>query len=203
MSNRYRSQRYRKPDDKEVKKIFFLQYDLEELFYEEQILDFMSIARQGVAGEFYFAKEENPRWRPGSNKKRFRGTDNYIIGVGNRPSDLARYVAEKTHRQIISGKQLPSRLRDLPPKLIDRIVANLRYQAVLSAVNVMVTGGELWYDMGLGTWNVSQSSVDGFLEDRSFRKAAKRAIKDDYRPWHGRPSRDRGQMPEGVSVSFA
>lgn len=203
MSKRRRSQGYRRPDEKELHKILFLKYELEELFFEEEILDFMTVARQSVAGEFYFAKEENPRWRQDSNKKRFRGTDNFIIGVSGRPSDLARYIAKKTHRQIICGKQLPCDLRELSPKMIERILATARYDVVLRTVNAMIDNGEIRYDIGVGTWNVNQSNIDDFLDDRFFRKEAKRAIKDDYRPWHGRPGRDRGRMPEGVSVSFA
>ncbi len=203
MSKRYRAKRHRVPDKEEQKRIFFQPYELEELFFEEEILDLMSIARQGVAGEFYFAREENPRWRPGSDKKRFRGTDNFIIGVGGRPSDLARHVAEKTHRQIVNGKQLPCKLKELSPGLVERIVAIARYDVVLRTINAMIANGEIRYDTGIGTWNVNQSNIDDFLDDRSFRKEAKRAIKDDYRPWHGRPGRDRGRIPEGVSVSFA
>lgn len=193
---------YRQPSQEEVTKIFFLQYELDELFMEEEIIDLMTIARQSVAGEFYFACEENPRWRPGSDKKRFRGTDNFIIGVGDRPKHLARFVTDKTHRQIISAKQLPSRLAALSPKLVDRIVASARYDIVIRTINAMIENGEIRYDYGLGTWNVNQSNIDDFLDDRAFRKTAKR-IKNDYRPYHGRPGRDRGRVPEGVSVSFA
>lgn len=119
-ANWRRTKHYRQPSKKEVSKILFLQYELEELFNDGEIIDLMATARQSVAGEFYFAREENPRWRPGSDKKRFRGTDNFIIGVGGRPSDLAQFVANKTHRQIISARQLPHHLASLSPKLIEK-----------------------------------------------------------------------------------
>jgi hypothetical protein len=76
------SKRYRQPGEKELTKIFFLEYELDELFFEEEIEDFLSVAHQGIAGEFYYAKEVNPRYKPGSGKKLYRCTDNYIIGVG-------------------------------------------------------------------------------------------------------------------------
>lgn len=201
-ANWRRTGRYRQPEQEELKRIFFREYELEELFTEEEVIDLMSTARQSVAGEFYFACEENPRWRPGSDKKRFRGTDNFIIGVGGKPSELARFVAQKTHRQIVSAKQLPSNLAALQPKLVEMIVRAARYSIVLHAINAMIENGEIRYDHGLGTCNVSQSNIDDFLDDRAFRKVAKR-IKNDYRPYHGRPGRDRGRVPEGVSVSFA
>lgn len=201
-TNWRRTRRYRQPEQEELKRIFFRDYELDKLFTEEEIIDLMSTARQSVAGEFYFACEENPRWRPGSDKKRFRGTDNFIIGIGGRPSDLARFVTAKTHRQIVSAKQLPCHLAALSPKLVERIVASARYDVVIQTINTMIENGEIRYDYGLGTWNVNQSNIDDFLDDRAFRKAARR-IKNDYRPYHGRPGRDRGRVPEGVSVSFA
>ncbi len=203
MSKWGKTQKHRRPDEKELNKIFFMHYELSELFFEEEIIDLMIVARQSVAGEFYFAKEENPRWRSGSDKKRFRGTDNFIIGIGGKPSDLARYIAERTHRQIVCRKQLPQHLKELSPKLIERIIGAVRYDIVLNAINAMIKNGEIRYDIGIGTWNINQSNIDSFLNDRAFRKVARHAIKNDYRPWHGRPGRDRGRMPEGVSVSFA
>lgn len=206
MRNRRRtSKHYRQPEDEELTKIFFLRYELEELFTEEEIVDFMSVARQSISGEFFFAVERNPRYKRGSNKRPFRGTENYIIGVGGRPSDLARYVTEKTHRQIVSTKCLPCHLTMLKPKLVERIVYAARYDIVLRTINAMMKNGEIRYDEGLGTWNVNQSNIDDFLDDRAFRKAIKRSLKVDDRNYHGavRSQSKRRGRPEGVSVSFA
>ncbi|HET8689897.1 MAG TPA: hypothetical protein VFL81_00435 [Candidatus Saccharimonadales bacterium] len=198
-----RTTKHRQASDKELAKIFFLHYELEEIFYPEEIIDLMATARQAVAGEFYFACEQNPRWKPGSNKKRFRGTDNYIIGVGDRPSELARHITKQTHRQLVSTKQLPCGLQELSPKLLERIVARARYDVVLRTVNAMIKAGDIRYDVGTGTWEVNQSNIDDFVADRDYRKEIKRQLKFDDRAWHGRPRRDRGRVSEGVSVSFA
>lgn len=204
MSKSWRSTaKHRQATDKEIAKIFFLHYELDDIFYPEEIDKLMETARRAVAGEFYFACEQNPRWRPGSDKKRFRGTDNYIIGVGHRPSELARHVAQRTHRQLIATWQLPARLQELSPKLVERIVSQARYDLVLQTVNAMIVAAEVRYDYGTGTWEVNQSNIDDFMTDRHNRKEVKRQLKFDDHSWHGRPRRDRGRMPEGVSVSFA
>ncbi|HET6622510.1 MAG TPA: hypothetical protein VFG56_01100 [Candidatus Saccharimonadales bacterium] len=197
-----RTTKHRQASDKELSKIFFLHYELEEIFYEEEIIDFMAAARQAVAGEFYFACEQNPRWKPNSDKKRFRGTDNYIIGVSDRPSELAQHITKQTHRQLICTKQLSGELRELSPKLVERIVARARYDIVLRAINAMIRAGEIRYDHGTGIWEVNQSNIDDFVADRHYRKEVKQQMFND-RAWHGRPRRDRGRVPEGVSVSFA
>lgn len=195
--------RHRQPSGSELTRIFFRPYELDELFTDEEIEQLVSLARLSIAGEFFFAMEENPRFRPGNGMKRYRNTDNYIIGIGGRVSDIARYVANKTHRQIVSSKQLPSELSDLADNLVDKIVANARYDLLLVAADAMRSNAEVWYDEALGVWNVSQSCVDEFHAYRLDRKA-QRAQKVDDRAWHGRPERDRGRaVPAGVSVSFA
>ena len=199
MSNWRRSQKYRQPDRKERNKIFFTGYQLGELFSEEEIADLVSTARQRVIGEFFYATERNPRYRPGSGMKARRGTDNYICELSIRPSELARYVLRKMHRTFVTRHQLPGEMSDLPPKLIEMVIQQTQYNLILLAVNTMRQRGEVWYDEALGIWQVRQSSVDEFLE---FRRVA-RSVKVDDRSWHGRPSRDRGAIPEGVSVSFA
>ncbi len=203
MPRRHRAKDYRQPKREELNKIFFLQYGLQELFDPEDIEDFLSVALHAVAGEFHYAKELNPRYSLGSNKRLYRCTDNYIIGVGGKPSELARYISKMTHRKIVPAKCLPSQLYELSPKLVERIVATARYDLILLSVNAMVHDGQIRYDEGRGIWEASQSSIDGFLVDKDLRRVIRRAMKNDHRPWHGRPSRDRGKMPEGVSVSFS
>lgn len=193
--------RYRRPTNEEAVKIFFKEYELEELFYFDEVEEFLTVAYQAIAGEFYYAVEVNPRFKLGSNNKLYRGTDNYIIGVGGRPSDLASYIAKSTHRKIVPAKRLPDGLSDLVPKLVDKIVSKARGDIVLLAVNAMAENGEIRYDEALGTWNICQSNVDSFLCDKAMRSSVKRAMKYDDRAWHGRPRRDRGKVPTGISVS--
>ena len=185
--------RHRQATRQEISKITYLGYELSELFDEEEIADIVSIAKHSVAGEFFHAKEFNPRAGINRKKKLYVNTDNYIIGVANRPGQLARYVAEMTHRQIVHQSQLPSDLRELHQSFVDAIVAQARYNAVLIAINLMKDDGNIWYDEGRGIWCIEETVVESFLEDDDFRRKTKRAVKNDFRPFHGRPNRDRSR----------
>lgn len=202
MARSRKAKQYREPTREEQKRLF-TGFELTELFSEREIDDFVSVARHSIAGEFFFAHEENPRYQPNKRMQRFRRTDNYIIGIGGRQSELARFVTKNTHRQIISRRHLPCSLNELPPRLVEAVVNKVCYTIVLTTVNAMRHSGEIWYDEALGIWGIRQSTVDGFVTDRASRQETRRALKYDDRSYHGRPGRDRGSIPEGVSISFA
>ena len=186
-------------------KIVHIGYELSELFNEEELEDIVSDARLAIAGEFYFATERNPRYKPGNGQRKERSTDNYIVGVGGRPSDLARHVAGRTRRRIISARSLPSDVvTDLAPTFVDIILQRVMYDATLLAINVMNDEREVWYDESTGIWSIMQSTVDGFVAERKFRRAVRQTLKHDDRSYHGRvrsQSKRRG-IPEGVSIGY-
>lgn len=192
---------YRPPTRKERAKILYLGYELTELFEKHEIEDFCAAAKRRVIGEFFYATEKNPRYKFGSARNPKRRTDNYIWGLGAKPSDLARYVSQHMHHPFIQSHQLPSELMELHPKLIETIIARAQYD-VLMVVIQLQNKREIWYDDGIGIWQACQSSVDEFLE---YKRAARALVKVDDRSYHGRVrshSKNRG-IPEGVSISLA
>lgn len=192
---------------------YLLGMPLDELFFEDEVLDFMAVARRRIIATFHHATEPTPRFRPGQGMKRERGTDNYIVGVGCRQSDLARHVLEKMGRPFLSEDQLPSGVLEMPPHYIKAILQRARYDIMLAQINVMCpvsprsatkrrTSNEVWYDELRGVWQICQSSIDEHVLSR---RTARSALKVDNRNYHGRvrsQSKARG-VPEGVSVSFA
>lgn len=190
---------YRQATREEQSKIFFTGHKLTELFDEKEIEDFAAAAKRRIIGEFHYATEKNPRYKMGSDRRPKRRTDNYIWGISNRPSELARYVNQHMHRPFIRPSQLPVELTELNPKLAEMIVQRAQFDVLLMVVQLL-RNREIWYDEGVGIWQACQSSVDEFLEY----KCAIKALKVDDRSFHGRvrsQSNNRG-VPAGVSVSF-
>lgn len=202
MRNLRKGHVYRTPTRKEYNQLVFGEIKLDELFFdEEQFLNILDAARRRIIGEFYFATERNPRYQLGSNRRPYQRTDNYIWGVSNKLSDLARYVRTNMHQPFVSIDQLPQELSELKPHLVDVIIQRVQHQ-ILELVLGVMRNHEIWYDEGVGIWQICQSSVDYF---RLYRKMAKTMVKVDSREFHGRvrsQSRNRG-IPAGVSVSFA
>ena len=195
---RRRTKKYREPEKGQDKKTFFTGYSLGELFDEEELLTFMDAARRGVIGEFHYATEPNPRYRAKPEGRSTRRTDNYIIGVPAKLSELARYVARSMHRSFITEKDLPDDLQGLRPKMIETVIWQAQFDLILLVLQTM-RNREVWYDEGTGVWQICQSSMNEWCE---YRKTA-RSLKVDDRAGHGRPRRDRGQIPEGASISLA
>lgn len=193
---------YRTPTRKEQNQLFFGEIKLDELFFdEEQFMNILDAARRRIIGEFYFATEKNPRYKPGSDRRPYQRTDNYIWGVSNKLSDLARYVRTNMHQPFVTVDQLPPELSELSPKLLDVLIQRVQHE-ILELVLGVMRHHEIWYDEGVGIWQVCQSSVDYF---KLYRKMAKTMVKVDSREFHGRvrsQSRNRN-IPAGVSVSFA
>lgn len=194
--------RHRLPK-KTVGRITRIGYRLDELFFQEELEDLMVIARHRISREFHFATEENPRWKPGSGRRQFRQTDNFIIGVSERPSELASYVLRNMRRSFIQKHQLPKQVRDLPEWLMEKVIAKAHYDVLLGAINAMHANSDIWYDYGLGIWISAQSNLDDFWKFVEKDWADKGTPKFDDRSWHGRPRRDRGTMPEGAAARFA
>lgn len=200
MSARRKPQKYRQPTSEEAAKINFIGYKLDEIFYQDEIEDFAAIARQRVIGEFFYAKERNPRYKAGSDRSQWQRTQNYILGVSGRVSELATYVQSNMRRPFITRKQLPSELSDLSPKLLDKLIQQLQRDVLVISLQVM-RHHEVWYDEGRGIWEIRQSSVDEYLDQK---RTVKAIFKVDDRNYHGRvrsQSKNRG-VPPGVSVGM-
>jgi hypothetical protein len=195
---------YRQPSREEESKILFLGFQLGELFEEKEIEDFMAAAKRRIVGEFHYAMETNPRFRPGSDRRPKRRTDNYIVGLGCKPSELARYVNQTMHRPFVKANQLPSEFQDLRPKLVETLLLNAQYEALLMTIQVMHgQTREIWYDEAVGIWQIIQSSVDEWVEYQRVARSAR--VKADMRPFHGRVRSQsrRSGTPAGTSVSLA
>ncbi len=189
----------RSPTKEEQGRIFFTGYQLDELFFPEEIEDFMDAAKRRIIRRFYNATEPNPRYRWGSDRRPTRRTDNYIIGVSAKLSDLAHFVQSEM-RPFIEPCQLPARMHDLSPKMHEMIIARAQRDVLLLVVQLM-RHHEIWYDEATGAWQICQSTMDEFL---LYRSTARRNKVDD-RSFHGRvrsQSNARG-IPEGVSVGLA
>lgn len=201
MSVRRKNRKYREPTREETGKIKSGGFRLNELFFEEEIEDFVAAARRRVIGEFFFATERNPRYKQGSDRRPTQRTDNYILGVSGKLSDLALYVRNKMHQPFITVGQLPHKLAELPPADVEKIIRQAQKDVLLLVLQVM-RHREVWYDEGTGVWQICQSSMDEWLD---YRRAVRTMVKVDDRNYHGRnrgQSRRRG-IAEGVSVSFA
>lgn len=192
---------YRQPT-REEKEQAFSGLELDDLFDEDEIADLMGAAKRRIVREFICAVEKNPRFRPGSGRRPYQRTDNYIWGLPDKPSELARYVQRNMKRQFISPDQLPAELRELHPRFVEMILIQTQYNVLLAMTNWM-RRREIWYDDGVGIWQVCQSAVDEF---KDYRRAARSVmVKLDDRSYHGRvrsQSKARG-IPEGVSVGVA
>jgi hypothetical protein len=200
----HRGRKYRTPTTKEQNQIFFIGHELEELFPDEEIMkDILKAARLRAIGEFFYATEKNPRYKPGSDRRAEQRTDNYIWSASSKLKDLAKYVRTNMHRPFITVDQLPPELAELRTHLVDVIIQRAQHDALMQVL-VEMRHHEIWYDEGVGIWQVCQTSMDDFHADRKEAKA-KVPIKADMRPFHGRvrsQSKNRG-IPAGVSVSFA
>ena len=195
---------FRQTTQREENVILHIGYPLAELFDEKEIEDFMAAAKRRIVGEFHYAMETNPRFKPGSDRRPKRRTDNYIIGLRRKPSDLADYVNRTMHRRFISAHQLPAEFQDMRPKLVEMMLKRAEYEVILLVVQTMLkTTHEIWYDEGVGIWQACQSSVDEFL---AYKQAARSSrVKADMRPFHGRvrsQSKQRG-IPSGTSIGLA
>lgn len=201
MPSKRSASKYRSPTSKEASKILYTGYQLHELYFPDEIEDFMAAAKRRIMNAFHAATEPNPRYKWGSDRRPYRRTDNYIIGVGGKPSDLVRHVQESM-RPFINTGQLPEKLQSLSPQLTDKIIARAQRDVLLLVAQLM-RHHEVWYDEATGLWQICQSSMDEFHAYR--RKARSVSTKLDDRSYHGRvrsQSKARG-IPEGVSVGFA
>lgn len=168
---------------------------LDELFTDEELIEKLWLARHRIITIFYNEME----WRNG----KFRKTDNYVIGVGKKQSELARYICSQIKRGFVSESDLPPRMAELSPRDIRDTISNLQYRIILTMLNQLCSpvGCDIWYDEETGIWQMSQSCHDKMKAE--FRQARK-AIKFDRRNWHGRPrnqARRRG-TPPGASISY-
>lgn len=215
MPKSHRSRSYRSASRKEQSLIFFLGYQLDELFTEEMLEDLCDVARHRIIGEFHHATERNPRYKTGSDRRPYQRTDNYIWGLSNKPSELARYVNEHMHHPFVSPSQLPPGLTELRPRLVEMIVQRAQYDILVMVVQLM-RNREIWYDEGVGIWQACQSSLDDYhslrkllrsigLDPNKHTARSSHRVKADMRPFHGRvrSQSKRREIPAGTSVGLA
>jgi len=192
---------YRQPSREVYNKILFTGFKLNELFDPEEIADFAAAARRRIIGEFFYAKEKNPRYKPGSDRSPQQRTDNYIWGLKNKLSDLASFVNQRKHRRFIQPFQLAEEFNDYNPNLVDKVIHRAEFDILVMVAETMRSRGEIWYDEGVGIWQIAQSSVDEWTE---YKRRAKSLFKVDDRNFHGRvraQSKSRG-IPAGTSIGL-
>lgn len=194
-----RKKNYRQIDKRTESTILFTGgIPLGELFTEDELSDFLALARRRIIRTFDVATEPNPRFRRGCGKPR-RNTDNYIVGVGGRPSDLTRRVSKQLTHPIVKESDLPYFLSGISPKLIDRQLQQASQQIIQHCVVAMRDNGDIYFEESRGTWEIAQSCIDEYKSERS---VARNSMKVDWRTYHGRnrAQSNRRNIPEGVSI---
>lgn len=195
-------------------------YSLDDLFDEEELKELTKEARWRVIATFHHATEPNPRYREGRNKPR-RGTDNYIIGVSPKLSDLARTVHKRQRKPLVRESQLPSSVLAAHGTYWATIIRQeAEFDLLMHTLDamrvrppktprafVLKSNNELYFDEGLGVWQIVQSSIDDYLDFLREQQAVSREeraarMKQDDRSRHGRPHKQsrRRHVPEGIST---
>ncbi|MEP6710195.1 MAG: hypothetical protein ABJA64_00560 [Candidatus Saccharibacteria bacterium] len=191
--------------------VYQLDYRLDELFYPEELVDKMDIARRRVVTAFIEATEPIPFSRIKTSisafsglehpRSRVRGTDNYIIGVGCRQKDLANYIVRTSKKPIVTRGDLPAEARRCGSRTQQRIIFEAEVRIVLALLNEMCQAplSEIRYDEACGFWQIIQSSIDRHKMSLS---AARFALKFDRRNEHGkvRAQRIARGIPAGLST---
>lgn len=179
-----------------IKRIMFGHYDLTDFFDEDELIAKMSGAKSRIVSVFVHECE--------FSRGKMRGTDNYVTGVGNKQSELARYVVDNMRGRLITKGELHSdMLYSVPAKQLDRLVRHLEYELVLLQLNAMCSKPlfHIYFDEWHGIWQMLQSVVDEYNEQR-------RVVHGEFRnrrSFHGKvrtQQLSRG-IPPGASVGRA
>lgn len=178
------------------------QVSLDDIFDDETYVERRLVARHRIIGVFDVAIDPFSK----------RGTDNFIVGVAERISDLADYVSDKMRhrRNLIVIDDLPFRYAPLPKKQREKVCQPLRRQLIIDELIAMRDAEEIyWQD---GRWQAKQSLIDEYVRFREVRQEHYRKveevhrtalrIKRDNRTYHGRPRQQtkRRGIPEGTSI---
>jgi hypothetical protein len=200
------NKKHREALGKAFNKAFYGKNLLGQLFDEDELADKLLLARRRVIRSFHFAEEpyREEKLPYGGYRMGRRGTDNYIIGVGQRRMDLVHHIVADNWRPIVTARDLPDHMSEFNRKwremIADRALTNL----YALQVNLMCSKPlfEIYFDEARGIWQIVQSAVDEYLQQN---RRARNAVKFDCRPEHGmvRAQRiNRGRIA-GVSTSQA
>lgn len=193
--NRHQRRRpYREPNREEFR-IIRGATPLSDIFEEDVLSDKLMLARRRIIAIFHAATE----WRNG----KYRGTDNYIVGLDSKQRQLAWHIHRHTNHGFVYEEDLPGNVLELRQAYIEDVISNLQYRFILAQLNQMCSpiGADVWYDEARGLWQMSQNCHDEMMAQY---KGVRNAVKFDRRNWHGRPreqARARGTLP-GASISY-
>lgn len=168
---------------------------LDELFSEELLGDKLVLAERRIAASFDHAIE--------FARGRYRGTDNYIIGLGNRQRELVRYVSDRSN-SFVYEEDLPSRLLCLTKHEVRVVIRQAQYDLLSAQLGAMCQAPrcDVYYVETYGIWQITQSAMDNYRDRQA---QARRMMKVDRRNEHGmvRSQRINRGRPAGASVSLA
>ena len=151
-------------------------------------------ARLRILAIFHRAYEVRP---DGSR----RGTDNYVGGVGSKPSDLAKHIVAEIHNPFIEPHELE--VEELSRSLGRDAVDKSMLKVVLEQINLMCSAAELWFDERCGVWQMSQSCMQSYLDQKNAVHRLVKQFKYDRRNEHGqvRSQRKNRGRPAGASCA--
>lgn len=192
--------------EKAFNKAFYGKNLLGQLFDEDELADKLILARRRVIRSFHFAEEpyRQEKLPYGGYRMGSRGTDNYIIGVGQRRMELVHHIVGDNWRSILTTRDLPAHMSDFNQKWREMIAGRALTNLYALQVNLMCSKPlfEIYFDEARGIWQIVQSAVDEYLQQS---RNARHAVKFDSRHEHGmvRAQRiNRGRIA-GVSTSMA
>ena len=165
----------------------------EEVFFPEDIQELRKFARARIVETFHRAYEHM--------RGKDRSTDNYIVNVGRRPSELAKHIASKLRYDFIDVDELGGHVAQWPLKMKLLLVDSLQYHLILDEINALINAPQhgLYFLESHGLWQLVQSVID------ELPRPHERTPKIDRRNYHGRPrnqTQSRG-IPGGVSTSWS
>lgn len=174
---------------------------------EMRMLDLLGQARRRIiyafdkATEIRLKNHEPDRWP----------TENYIHDSLDDLDGLAKWIADKVtlaDMGFVERHHLPAHLArgaSDPESPLD-IIQLVQFQLILHQLESMAApnGAEIWYDHHRRYWQMSQSCIDERTRERNnaLPSHKRRPCKDDRRPYHGRPARDRDRLIPGGQTSI-
>ncbi len=145
-------------------------YSFDSLFDDDELTLKLLIARHRILMAFDHATY----WSHG----KMRGTDNFIVGVGERQKDLVKHVTEHVilgmNRSIVTVSDLPRSI-DATTSILRRIARDVERRLVAVQVSLMSNRKDIWFDQSVpGYWGVLQSVMDDYRLNRHVTHEAKR-----------------------------
>lgn len=149
---------------------FIPSYELGSLFDDDDLTLKLMIAKYRLLMAF----DRATYWAHGKK----RGTDNFIIGVGDRQKDLVAHVEQNVligmRCGIVSASELPDFLGE-KSSVLRKVARDAEKQLLAVRLAQLAADGEVWFNRHTpGTWNVSQRLMDDYQLDRQLTSEAKR-----------------------------